>query len=992
MCTSHRSQQQSSLSGWDMDYPRDRCIHQLIEEQSVRSPGTVAVCWGDDELTYRDFNARANQLAHHLRSLGVGPNVRVGICLERSLEMAIAVLAVLKAGGAYVPLDPGCPGQRLSFLLHDAQVAVLLTQDRLPSRLPASEATVVLMDTHQQEIARCSPSNPSIGRDGMQRLAESDLAYVIYTSGSTGKPKGVAITHGALLSHCYAISKCFALCPEDRVLQFASLAFDVAVEEMLPSWMNGSCVVLLPAGVHASLSDFLNFLERHRLTVVSLPAPYWHAWVAELPRLHTSLPSSLRLVAVGNDTVSAERLAQWRQHVGKQVRWLNAYGPTEATITATVFEPTEDDASGTDGSPPGRGASVPIGQPLANTRVYVLDPQLGPVPVGVAGELYIGGERVSQGYLNRPELTAEKFIPDPFSSDSSARLYRTGDCVRCLPDGNLEFLGRFDHQVKVRGFRIEIGEIEAALQRHPGVREAVVVPRDDGTGGKRLLAYVVAHSRQNDASRRVELWPAPADHGIYDDMTYQAMTHGEVRNQSYRRAIGQAVQDKVVVDLGTGKDAVLARFCVEAGARKVYALEVLEDAYQQAVACVRNLGLQDRITVLRGDSRNVQLPEPADVCVSEVIGVIGNSEGAVAVLNDAWRFLKPNGRMIPERCLTLAAGVQLPDAFGHPLGFSKMSGYYVEKIFTRVGYPFDLRLCLKNVQESQLLSDAGVFEDLDFSRPGRSDFERQMRLTIHSAGRLDGLLLWLNLHTTAGDIVDSLRSSTNWLPVFFPVFYPGVTVQAGDVIEAVCSAMLSDDARNPDYRLRGRLLRRQEGTVDFDFASTHHGRAFRSTPFYQALFSNGNIRIEKESAPQLTAGSLRADLQRHLPAYMVPSSFILLAVLPRTLSGKVDRQALPDSCRVGQAELVAPRTALEERVASAWREVLGRDGVGVHDNFFELGGHSLQAMQLLTRLSALLGRDIPVRLLFQHPTVAALAGVIEDCQSGRTPADDQQPR
>ncbi len=954
----------------------DRDTHQIIEDWAARTPDAVALVGGTQSLTFRELNARANQLARHLRALGVGPDSRVGICFERSLDAAIALLAVQKAGGAFVPLDPNSPPSRLAFQFQDAAISLLVTRRHYLSRQPDSVPPHVCVDNDRDAIARqCE--------DNLEPVSNSDkLAYVIYTSGSTGRPKGVPITRRALVGHCRVIADRFGLCCDDRVLQFAPLVFDVSVEEIFASWVAGATVVLAPEDGPISLAGFLEFVRLQRLTVVGLPAPFWHEWVAELPRLTDPVPACLRLVATGSDTVSAERFGQWQRLVGDRVRLLCAYGPTEATVTATVYEHRA-------GDPLPSGPSVPIGRPLPNTEVYVLDATMNPVPIGVEGELYLGGDRLTPGYLNRPELTAEKLVPHPFRHGAGARLYRTGDRARWLSDGNLEFLGRADHQVKVRGYRVEPGEIEAALVRHPGVREAVVVPRSVGAGGNTLAAYVVPKTSHDAWTHRggLELWPAPGDYGIYDAVLYHAMTHGEVRNRAYREAIAQRVKGKVVVDLGTGKDAILARFCVEAGARKVYALEALEDAFQQACECVRDLGLYDRITVLRGESRAIHLPEPADVCVSDVIGVIGGSEGAVAVLNDAWRFLRPDGCMIPERCATLVAAAQLPDVFLQNLSFSEMSGDYVERIFAQVGGAFDLRLCLKNAGESLLISDSDVFEDLDFSARIEPNYERTIRLKVTRDGRLDGFLLWLNLHTIKNEVVDNLRTESNWLPVYLPVFHPGIDVREGDEIEATCAGTLSDDGRNPDYQICGRLLRGSGEAIEFEHYSRHHGKEFRANPFYESLFSDGQVKITKERPPEVNAGELREFLRQHLPHYMIPSSFALLESLPLTATGKVDRKALPEvQAGHGHVEYTAPRTALEVTLANAWAEVLGRDRVGVFDNFFELGGHSLQAMQLASRLTGILGRDLPVRLLFLQPTVAALAEAIEGDQGRSGPA------
>lgn len=458
----------------------DLCIHQLFEAQVKQTPDAIAVVFEGEPLTYRELNRRTNQLAHHLRALGVGPEVPVGICLERSLEMVIGLLGILKAGGAYVPLDPAYPAERLAFMLEDAQPPVLLTQERLVAGLPEHGATVVCLDSGWGAIARESEENP------INSTTPENLAYVIYTSGSTGQPKGVLVSHGSLAHHCRDVQGYYELDSSDGVLQFASLSFDVSLEEILPTLIVGARLVMQGADVWHP-ADLRRKISELGLTVLNLPTAYWQELAREWANTPELVPNNQpRLVIVGGDTMSSDSLKLWQQTPANAARLLNAYGPTEATITATVCELT-----------PRLGESttfqrIPIGRPLANRAIYILDPYGNPVPVGVAGELYIGGAGLARGYLNRPEVTAEKFLPNPFSVEPGARLYKTGDLARYLPDGNIEFLGRIDHQVKIRGFRIELGEIEAVLGHYPDVREAVVVAAEDMPGEKRLVAYVVA--------------------------------------------------------------------------------------------------------------------------------------------------------------------------------------------------------------------------------------------------------------------------------------------------------------------------------------------------------------------------------------------------------------------------------------------------------------------------------------------------------------------
>jgi amino acid adenylation domain-containing protein len=402
---------QQQLKEWNPNcgaYPHEHCLQHLFEAQVERTPEAAALVCHEETLSYGELNGRANQLAHHLRRLGVGPETVVGIMLERSVEMMCSVLAVLKAGGAYLPLELSYPTERLGFMLRDAGAKVLISQSRFAGALAVSEVQLVLLDD-TSEYAGNSSSNPEV------EMSPDNLAYVIYTSGSTGQPKATLIPHGAIVSSNWAVIERYELGPTDRVLQFASLSFDVSVEEMFPTWLSGGCVVLRPEGLLDSHAEAWEFLRRARITVVNLPTTYWSELIGNVPG-NVAGDLSLRLVAIGEELV--ERFALTQEVLGPNVRLCNVYGLTETTVTSL----TQDFGALENGA-----RSVPLGKPLANSQVYVLDEQQRVAPVGVSGELYIGGDGLARGYLNRPELTAERFVPHQFSARAGERLYRTGE-------------------------------------------------------------------------------------------------------------------------------------------------------------------------------------------------------------------------------------------------------------------------------------------------------------------------------------------------------------------------------------------------------------------------------------------------------------------------------------------------------------------------------------------------------------------------------------
>ncbi|MDQ3932785.1 MAG: amino acid adenylation domain-containing protein [Actinomycetota bacterium] len=468
----------SAATGPRAPFDERATLADLFEAQVARTPDAIAVLDSDRHLTYAGLDGWANRVARHLRNIGVGPDVPVGICMERSTHLAVGLLGILKAGGACLPLDPSYPRERLAFMLGDAAPPALLVRQRFIARLPDYDGRLVRLDNDRADIAHHPAQAPS-------RDAGADhLAYVIYTSGSTGEPKGVMLTHRGLVNHNRAVAGLFQLSPRDRVLQFCSISFDVSIEELFPTWAAGGTVVLRSDDVPILGSEWLEWLRRERVSVLNLPTAYWQEWVRDLRSHGAEVPECVRLVVVGGEKASGAVYGAWLEVGGDRVRWLNAYGPAETGPMATVFEPPPGPW------PPDR--DPPIGRPIANTMVRILDEQGDHVRVGLTGELYIGGVGLARGYLNRPSLTAEHFVPDPEHPDE--HLYRTGDLVRMLPDGNIEFVGRVDEQVKVRGFRIECREVDSALARHPDLADAVVVAREDQPGNRRLVAYVVAES------------------------------------------------------------------------------------------------------------------------------------------------------------------------------------------------------------------------------------------------------------------------------------------------------------------------------------------------------------------------------------------------------------------------------------------------------------------------------------------------------------------
>jgi amino acid adenylation domain-containing protein len=469
------------------DYPAEALLHELFERQAQRTPDAVAIVFEGQCRTYRELDARANQLARRLQEHGVGADTLVALCVERSLEMMVGLLGILKAGGAYVPLDPSYPAERLAFMLEDTQAPVLLTQARLLSRLPTHRATTLCLDTEWHTLEHLSTEPPPT------LTRPTHLAYIIYTSGSTGKPKGACITHRGVVNYLSWAIRAYKVAEGTGAPVHSSIAFDLTVTSLLAPLLVGRTVELLPddQGVEALAKALLTAAG---YSLVKLTPAHLQLLQLQLPV--NEVAERTRAFVIGGEQLQAEAVAFWRKHA-PQTLLVNEYGPTETVVGCCVYTVTPETLD--------EGA-IPIGRPIGNTQLYILDRHMEPVPIGVTGELYIGGDGVARGYWNQPLLTADRFVPNPFSDARAARLYRTGDLARYLSDGNIEFLGRIDHQVKLRGYRIELGEIEAKIAQHPAVREVVVLAREVAPGDKRLVAYVVAEDAATDLVERLRAY------------------------------------------------------------------------------------------------------------------------------------------------------------------------------------------------------------------------------------------------------------------------------------------------------------------------------------------------------------------------------------------------------------------------------------------------------------------------------------------------------
>jgi amino acid adenylation domain-containing protein/thioester reductase-like protein len=998
----------------------DRLVHELFEARARHNPDATAVVCGDQQLTYSQLNRRANLVARALLSHGLRPDGCVGLFLERSVDVVVGMLGILKAGGAYVPLDVTYPAERLAYMVRDSAPVALLTHSSLKGRVPLTEAAVIAIDADCQDAGGRCIENIQIAGVG---LNASHLAYVIYTSGSTGTPKGVMIEHGHLLNlinwHCTV----FQVTESSRCSSLATVGFDAATWEIWPPLTAGGTVLLAPPETVGNTDALLTWWADQSLDVSFLPTP-----LAELAFTRGISNEMLRTLLIGGDRLR-------HRPVNAPFALVNNYGPTESTVVATSGLIAPDDQV------------LHIGRPIANTRVYILDPHRQLVPIGVLGELYIAGANVARGYLNRPELTMERFTTDPF--DAQSRMYRTGDLGRWRADGTIDYVGRNDQQVKIRGYRIELGEIETQLLKHQHVKEAVVLAPEDGAGERRLTAYVVADSSQL-TSVRAEASDAGGEmvnqwEGLYDD-TYSAGPVGPSFvgwNSSYSgKAIPEAemeewlaytvqrirgLQPDRVLEIGCGVGLLvqhLAPRCSE---------YVGADFSASALAQLRQwmsgrAGFEHVKLLHRSATELDDLPANSfdTVILNSVVQYFPNVGYLVTVLQEALRLLRPGGRIFLGDVRHLGSLEMFHCAVQLGKATETVS---IGQLKRRIARAIE--------QDKELVIAPQLFAALPAHLPGISTVQVHLKqgrasneLTLH---RYD---VMLHTQPTDADLVasETLMWGTGLCSV--DELYELIATASRRIIHVVAipnarlvrevaahSLMGTSDERLGVDQLRHRLDEVHLDGVDpeqirrwaesqgcyciltpadagcFDMTLVPRELAqdswqiaspcTQSTAMQQKpLATYANNPLESSFRQQLIP-MLREYLSTRLPEYMLPSAWVVLKQLPLTPNGKLDRGALPAS--QGRAEelgeYVAPRNHVERTLADIWAEVLRVDQPGVRDNFFDLGGHSLLAVKMLYAVNQAVAGSLALTDVYRSPTIQDLAARIVDGAGADDPVE-----
>jgi amino acid adenylation domain-containing protein len=991
-----------------------RLIHELFEEQVEKTPTAIAVSMAGQSLTYAELNSRSNRLAHYLRGKGVSPNQLVALCVDRGLDMVVALLGILKAGAAYVPLDPAYPGERLAHMLEDSAPMFLLTQTNIIKTLSGVTAPIIILDAQWDEIkifSEVNPERPSL-RQGMR-----ELAYVIYTSGSTGKPKGVMVEHAGVVNLLLAMQETIQITAKDRLLALTTLAFDIAALEVYLPLISGAQVLIAPRDVAIDPTLLARLIEEEKVTTLQATPATWRMLI------ESGWSGTRGMKALcGGEALQLELSLKLLERVDEL--W-NVYGPTETTIWSMAQKIDELEGASQ------RCAVQPIGRPIQNTLVYILDRHLEPLPVGVAGELYIGGAGVARGYLNRPALTAERFMTDPFTGEPGARMYRTGDLGKWRSDGSIEYLGRNDHQVKVRGYRIELGEIEAQLVRHEQVKAAVVVARADSSSEKQLVAYVVGDRgiamkapeklRTEIVSEWETLWKdtyaaqkyvGPSFVGW--DSSYTGRPIQPVQMQEWLDFTLQRIRElepHKVLEIGCGAGLLLQHLAPES---TVYVgTDISASALEQLRSWKDTRDDLKHVELLHRSALGLQELKSSSfdtVILNSVVQYFPDIEYLLAVIEEAMRLLSPQGTVFIGDVRHLG----LLPTFHSSVQLSKAAdGITVGQLRRRIERAV--------AQEKELLIDPLFFQMLPGRVAGISRADVQLKrgraqneltryrydVVLHTGEQVTPSVRreTAERRTTVGSVAElqEAQRERRWYAVCLrsmpnarlarEVAAQKLIATSDERLDAAWMRHQLDQLQveevDPEEFWRWAVVHRYEiqvtwsaqgqpGSFDVDLLDRDRGGKFRGDVSHplgttRPWSAYANDPLENSFRQQLIP-ELREYLKARLPEYMLPSAWMVLKELPLTPNGKVDRQALPmpDSRPAELGQYVAPRTDMERTLAGIWSQVLRVDQVGVQDNFFELGGHSLLIVQMLERLRQV-GLRAEVRSVYASATLADLA-------------------
>ncbi|HEY1353581.1 MAG TPA: amino acid adenylation domain-containing protein [Ktedonobacteraceae bacterium] len=1029
--------EEAQLARWNqtaVPYDLRPCLHEHVQTRVARTPEAIALVFREEQLTYHELNRRANRLARLLRRLGVDSESVVGVLIERSCTLPIALLAILKAGAAYLPLDPTYPQERLAFLLADARAPLLLTQRHLRERLPQQSAQVLCLDEMGEEL------QGEIGANLPCYSGPENGAYLIYTSGSTGQPKGVLVPHRGICNRLLWMQDAYRLSADERVLQKTPCSFDVSVWELFWPLLAGAPLVLAEPEGHRDSAYLVQLIASQAVSIIHFVPSMLRVFLEE-PDLAAC--ASLRAIICSGEALPAE--LQQRCFARLPAELHNLYGPTEASVDVSAWACLRESEQ----------RIVPIGRPIANTRIALLDRSMRPVPPGVPGELYIGGTGLARGYLHRPQLTAARFLPDPSGTQPGARLYRSGDLARLLPGGAIEFLGRLDDQVKVRGLRIEPGEIEMQLRSHPLVEEAVVVARADQRGEQRLVGYVVPsrdaaysgpHEEEEQTRERIAQWELVFD-GAYlptggardlrlNFASWQSSYSGEplpseemVEWVEHTVARIGRLGPARVWEIGCGTGLLLLRLAP--GCR----FYLGTDASAQAIALLKgHLARPDvRLPQVQVRQQTAEVPAgtPAGafdlVILNSVVQYFPSLAYLEQVLDMVLPSLAPGGHLFvgDVRNLLLLdpfqASVELAQA---P---AELSSQHLRQ-----------RIRQRAEREEELLLHPAFFQALRQRYPQISEvrvevkrgearnemtlFRYDVTLTLASTGTplssadAPPTLTWQELARAPGSLEQRLGAHVRPLLLLrIPNARLRAALASVGYLEEPASAgalrqrIAAEETASPALPDPEQLIRLGESLgyeVRLSWAAAYADGAYdalfwpccalpSALPPPPALTSAWQDYANDPQHARLTARVLpllQAHLKARLPAYMLPTSLVLLRTLPCAPNGKIDRQALPEPLFpvLNEQDFLAPRTPDQQTLARIWAEVLGLERVGLQHNYFTLGGDSIRSIQIVTRARNA-GLQLTPRQLFEHQTIAELAEALTHLEVSGQESDPPAP-
>jgi len=892
------------LNATKSSYSRDACFQHLFERQVEQTPDRIALIFEDQQFTYSELNARANQLAYHLRTLHVGPEVVVGLYMKRSPAIVIGVLAVLKADGAYLIIEATSPRERVAFMLRHAGIAVVLTQQSFLEHAIDQGRTVLCYDRDWEALAQLP------GENSVRRGSQEHLSYVIFTSGSTGQPKGVMITHRGLMNYLNWSLRAYNVAQGQGSVVHSPLSFDLTITSLFLPLLAGQSVVLLPEDQGMEpLKTALTI--RDHFSLIKVTPAHMELLSTLFERQDTSHITNSFII--GGEALLAESIVSWREKAPRTL-FMNEYGPTETVVGCCVyFVPAEQSAG-----------PVPIGRPIANTQIYLLDVDLQPVSCGITGEIYIGGDGLARGYINDPVLTAERFLPHPYSDQPGARLYKTGDLARYRPDDIIEYIGRNDEQIKLRGFRVELGEIEARQNQHPAIKESLVLLKEDTYGQKQLISYIVP-SKQAYIVQKLLHWEKQ---GLLMERSFFELPNGMVVNYLNKNE-----------------------------------LEYLYKEIFEAKAYVRH-----GITINDGDTI---FDIGANIGLFSLF--VGQSQQNVHIyafepLPPLAQILKVNASLYDHDLKVFEQGLSNEskmEEFSYYPHLSLMSGRFTDQTDEKEV----VKHYLFNMQQIATASNQpeSVLDDLLNERLTRQRFSCPVKrlsevIREQQIERID--LLKIDVEKSELDVLAGIEEE-DWQKI------QQLVVEVHDIeqrVERVVRLLQTHGYQTvveQEQALRGTHL------------YTLYARRSLSKQ-NQSLVARTDGKVWYH--PTKLISDLRTFLGQMLPEYMIPTAFILLEALPLTPHGKVDRQALSRLEWIEAKQprpYLAPRTPLERVLAGFWGQALHRERVSIEDNFFEFGGHSLLAMQLITWICDSFSLKVPVGLLFEAPTVAQMAEKLE---------------